>query len=313
MQTPEKTTCTILNYHYVRDVQKSDFPNLKACDVKRFDVQLEYISRNYTVISLSHYLDFIEAKIPFLPANPCVLTFDDGLNDHFNFVLPRLVSRGFTGIFFISTKPLVDDVVLDVHKHHFITAHIGPKEYLTRFKNCLEQLGISYSSETLPLSAPIGHPLDSKETQELKQMLYTVNQEHRIKIVDAIFQEIFGNEKDFSQDLYLNKNSIQQMSELGMTIGSHSHSHELLPMFGKDYQYEDIRLSKTILEDVVKTDINLFCYPKGMYDTNTIEVLKKLNFRGAVTVKSGINHFVESPFTLERMDTTDFKSSDYNF
>ena len=39
-------------------------------------------------------------------ADGLVLTFDDGLIDHYRYVLPLLVERGLFGIFYVCTAPL---------------------------------------------------------------------------------------------------------------------------------------------------------------------------------------------------------------
>src|SRR4029077_14110425 len=57
-----------------------------------------------------------------LPPNPCILTFDDGLADHYEVVFPLLLERGLRGAFFPPARPLQDDCVLEVHKIHFILA-----------------------------------------------------------------------------------------------------------------------------------------------------------------------------------------------
>ncbi len=41
---------TIIMYHYVRDVEKTKFPGIKARSVNQFINQLKYLKNNYNVI-----------------------------------------------------------------------------------------------------------------------------------------------------------------------------------------------------------------------------------------------------------------------
>ncbi len=68
-----------------------------------------------------------------LPHNACLLTFDDGFIDHYTTVFPRLQRRGWSGCFFPAAVPVLQHVVLDVHKIHFILAATRePRGLVTR-------------------------------------------------------------------------------------------------------------------------------------------------------------------------------------
>ena len=42
---------TIVTYHYVRDLQRSRYPGIKARTVQQFEEQLDFISKNYAVVT----------------------------------------------------------------------------------------------------------------------------------------------------------------------------------------------------------------------------------------------------------------------
>jgi hypothetical protein len=68
---------TIVMYHYVRPMQESHFPNLKALELTRFCWQLDYIQRHYQVITMEEVIAATRGEAS-LPERSLLLTFDDG-------------------------------------------------------------------------------------------------------------------------------------------------------------------------------------------------------------------------------------------
>src|SRR5215813_6247872 len=144
---------TIVMYHYVRDLPRTKFPRIKGLLTERFDGQLDYISRHYSVCSFAQVLAAQKGESD-LPSNACVLTFDDGLSDHYETVLPRLLDRGMTAAFFPAARPVKDHCLLDVHKIQFILAATTDYEALTQellelINQYREQFSIAHEAELL--------------------------------------------------------------------------------------------------------------------------------------------------------------------
>ena len=53
------------------------------------------------------------------------LTFDDGLRDHRDFVLPVLRQRGLFGLFYVASGPAITGRILDVHKAQIALGRMG--------------------------------------------------------------------------------------------------------------------------------------------------------------------------------------------
>lgn len=94
---------TALMYHYVRPLERTRFPSIKGLDVAHFEEQVGYIQKHYNIVSVENLVDAIASKVE-LPANPALLTFDDGLIDHYAYVFPVLAERGLAGAFFLQPK-----------------------------------------------------------------------------------------------------------------------------------------------------------------------------------------------------------------
>ena len=51
---------TIVTYHYVREIKKSEYPKLKGLEFEKFKKQLDYLEKNYELITAQ---DLIECSI----------------------------------------------------------------------------------------------------------------------------------------------------------------------------------------------------------------------------------------------------------
>jgi len=107
--------CTIVFYHYVRDVERTPFPEIKALSVADFEAQVDWLQARFEVIDGSTFERAVAEQSGFdRPA--ALLTFDDGFVDHYEHCFPLLRSRGLGGVFFLSGATLGrHPVLLDVH------------------------------------------------------------------------------------------------------------------------------------------------------------------------------------------------------
>ena len=80
-------------YHYVREFDKNH-PNFRFLDVENFRKQLDYFEKNYGFVSKAEWDDFINKGILNVAQDKVVLTFDDAMRCHFDYVFPELEKRG---------------------------------------------------------------------------------------------------------------------------------------------------------------------------------------------------------------------------
>ncbi len=95
----------ILMYHYVSELPPDADAIRRDLTVSPgdFEAQLAFLrDAGYTGISLDELVGYLAAGRP-LPANPIVLTFDDGYADAYSHAFPLLQRYGFRGTFFVIT------------------------------------------------------------------------------------------------------------------------------------------------------------------------------------------------------------------
>ena len=101
------TKLKIVMYHYVREIEGSAYPNIKGLEIAGFRRQLDYLSKNYSMITAEQLLSFAIGEEKKLPLNACLLTFDDGFKDHIQYVLPELKLRNLQVSFFPPARPVI--------------------------------------------------------------------------------------------------------------------------------------------------------------------------------------------------------------
>src|SRR5918911_2667335 len=125
----------VVMYHYVRDLPRTRFPRIKGLLTDDFRLQVAWLSERHEMATLESALAFLTGE--FRPARDlCLLTFDDGLKDHYTDVLPFLSERRIQGLFFVITSCL-EGRVASVHKNHFLMAALEFDQYREAFLQCL--------------------------------------------------------------------------------------------------------------------------------------------------------------------------------
>ena len=118
---------TVMMYHYVRDPGDaveagSGIPGML---VKAFESQLDQLSKQYTFVTWLEVCEAVQEHKPLpLPSSACLLTFDDGVLDHYVNVFKILHHRKLSGLFFVMDRRGREGLIL-AHKIHFLLAKLG--------------------------------------------------------------------------------------------------------------------------------------------------------------------------------------------
>jgi hypothetical protein len=83
----------------------------------------------------------------------------------------------------------------------------------------------------------------------------------------------------------LSHDELRALSSEGFEIGAHGFSHKHLWKLSAPQLAEEINPCKPILEDIVGSEVRMFCYPRGRYDSNVVRAVKEAGYWGARTVR----------------------------
>ncbi|MCM8778015.1 MAG: polysaccharide deacetylase family protein [Candidatus Omnitrophica bacterium] len=111
---------------------------------------------------------------------------------------------------------------------------------------------------------------------------------------------IFHRYKDRKKDRLLNWEEVKKMSEQGVVFGSHSLSHPHLPLLDDKKLWEEVSLSKKIIEDKTGKEVLNFCYPFGDFNERVIEKVKLAGYKNAFVTPPKGKKIKETDYTLFR-------------
>lgn len=97
---------------------------------------------------------------------------------------------------------------------------------------------------------------------------------------------------------------IRSLTEEGMEVGSHTHSHVEYQYKSQEFAYNEISKSKQLLEEVTGKQVNTIAYPYGSLPKGYKTICKKLSFKYGLSVFTPIeNRYALRRWILDDEDT----------
>jgi peptidoglycan/xylan/chitin deacetylase (PgdA/CDA1 family) len=307
---------TIVMYHYVRDVDRERLPRLPARSLDELEGQLDYLGRHYAVVTCADVLASRRGG-PSLPANACLLTFDDGLADHVHAVAPLLLQRGLTGCFCAPAGAILERRVLDVQKVQLVLG--GTADHHALERRALGLLAELRRDQSLPSDAELAGRLrhanrfDAAETVFIKRLLQDgLPVAARRALLDRLFEEIYGHdEAQVAAELYMTLDDLRDLAAAGMDVAGHGLDHVRLELLDDDGIRREIRGSVRLLSLVLGRAAHdwTMCYPYGSNDERSRLALRAAGCALAFTTEVGIAPPDVDLLRLPRLDTNDLPLS----
>lgn len=300
--------CTIVFYHYVRDVERTPFPGIKGLSVEGFRAQIDWLAERFDIIDGPTFEHAVATGSGF--ASPtALLTFDDGFVDHFEHVFPVLRDRRLGGIFFIVGDTLRERPVLaNVHKTHFLLSNLGAERFAEEVSGALTAAGVPVAAGDAGREGVYRY--DEAPDVRIKRVL---NYEAPYPIADRVLSDLFarhiGDADAFARSLYLGAAQIRDMAAGGMTFGFHTQSHPVLSRLDRQQQRGELRAGVELIQSLTGQNTVSFCYPYGFphtYNADTLETLEEFGYSMAFnTVRREADVAREHRYELPRFDTRD--------
>ena len=297
-------TITIM-YHYVKNKNTKSLYNPNYLNIDKFKKQLDWLEKNFEPLCLEELESCITHNKQF-PYNKFLLTFDDGLKDHYKYVFPELKKRKLWGMFFINSQVYMENKPLGVHITHALIEKIGIEKYTTLIKEELNKYNIEIKDSHIEHIYRYDDPTYSSIK---KIMNYLLDYQTRDKILDDLFINFFYDEKNFCKNYYCTEDELQEMLNCGMIIGAHSHSHKILSRLSRKEQYSELKKSKDYIKDTFDIKNLTFCFPYGhkqTYNADTLDILAELDYYFAFNTYRDTTCIKKSnKYELQRYDTVD--------
>lgn len=292
---------TVVMYHYVRDTEGTKFSGLYSRKLSQFDFQLDYLKSSFHVGAL----DSLEQSLD----STAVLTFDDGLKDHYRIAFPTLQKKNMRAAFFVSSMPLLKSVVLDVHKIQLL---LGSQSHERLFELLASELGPLRLREYEESGAILTDTsrFDNRRTILFKRLLQRdLETPLRSEILHKIFIHFFaGDEQQISKELYMSLSELREMKAAGMVIGNHTLNHHWLGYIDIAEAKREILECENLLiqEGLMDKEFKTIAYPYGNSTSQVETYLLESSYQYAfTTVAEHWNPAQFSAMRIPRFDTND--------
>lgn len=304
---------TIIMYHYVRELKNSAYPNIKGRSVDEFCGQLTYLKKNFTLVNYNYLRSAIKEGED-LPSDACLLTFDDGYIDHYQYVFPLLTELGIQGMFFPPAMVIKEHKVLDVNKIHYILA--SEPDHAKLVAHIHAWIDDKHESHDLKAFATywkewaVADDYDPAEVIFIKRMLQIgLPRVLRSQLINVLFRDLVStDEVAFSKNLYMTEEHLREIVEAGHYVGNHGWSHRWLNSLPPDEQAFEVDRAIGFLEDIgAPTQDWIMGYPYGGWNESLLKILKSRQcLCGMTTIEEVSNLKRNNPLLLPRLDTNRF-------
>ena len=94
---------------------------------------------------------------------------------------------------------------------------------------------------------------------------------------------------------------VQELHDSGVEIAAHSHSHAQLDQLGRGSLRSELAISKTLLEDRLRSTVTSFAYPYGYSSPRVREAVKEAGYEQAAAVANAATRPDSNRFAVPRL------------
>ena len=210
-----------------------------------------------------------------------------------------LRERGLFGIFYISSSPLVDGSILDVHKVQLALGRLGGSAALAWVK--------SNAAGILPPPGDDSEPAEyaaqssDRATKLLKHVFnWLPPSEEKNAALDRLLDHAFEGRPPHWRQIYCDESEIRRLLEAGLAVGPHSHTHTVPALLDLAQQRQEILRSSAVIEAIGGSRKWGYCYPHGIPQAFTPESEKAVAASGCDLAFAVIAEDILDPLTLTR-------------
>ena len=296
----------IVNHHYYREnsTGRGIYPTNKTRILEEISLLK---SNGWRIGDQTDLEKIITNKIDFFE-KIAILTFDDGLSEQIEAV-ELLESYNIKPICFINPQPIIEKVVLDVHKLHLIRSEVDDKTIASDLDTNFSFYKQKFDNKILSNQ----YRYDNDLAKKIKFFLNFVIEKKLLKEwLNNFFESIFGSQRTFSQKFYMSESQIKKLGLKNM-LGSHGMRHLPLGTLKSVQVEDDLLQSMKYLKKISKNEILGISYPYGgvrALNNKVINIAKKIGFSYGLSMKRGINFKInhENFLSLDRIDTNDLEN-----
>ena len=265
-----------------------------------FEMQVRWLINHYNVISFSELLDKWHTGTWDPKQAYCVLTFDDGWLDNYQYAFPVLRDYKVPATIFLPTS--------FVGSSSWFWA-----DHLTYLLSRLSRPNVTPMHRSRVAHVIADFPGSGQENRARREI--DLSQESFADIIarckclkpgeiDAVLKTL-GDILEVPiprERLTVNWEEVREMAMHGISFGSHSCSHHLLTQLSHPEARREIEESDRVLRAMPGGYLPVFCYPNGDHNETIQQIVQECNYAAAVSTQTGLE--VAQPdnrFSLKRI------------
>ena len=304
-------------YHYIRN-ECNLYKGIHPTDWYTFKKQIRYLLETNSTITFKEDLDFfIESYKSSLDKKKYIITFDDGLKEHFQ-ASKLLAENGIRSIFSIIGCTTVEGKIPLVHKLHWLRSTLE----FNFLKNELEKLlgRTLISNKDIIEKAKKMHIQDDIETAVFKYNLnFLLDFNELDHATSKLILKYIPSERSFCESYFLTMDEIIEMQNLGHIIAWHTKYHIPMSKLSSQEIEEDLNYGYNLLNEIYKQKNNEMhiCYPYGRLDALPLNHLDRImlkKFKYGWTLDNLESENIDNKYNdllLQRITTNElFKNTD---
>lgn len=296
----------VMNYHFVRPAQGAAFEGQVGITPDALRSQVRALVDNFAFVTASELADPNAA----LSESSAVITFDDGLKDVADYAAPVLREFGIRATIFLPTLPYAEGRVIQTHKRQLIMGKLGSDAFRKAFYERLD--GRTFErDDPARIGLENAYRYDTEEVRQFKLDLnYCIPYETLDPLLDGLFSELFGEERAVIDQLYLSRDDLLRLQDVGWEIGGHGHRHYVMSRLDPERQRQEVETGRDCIARLFERAPTSFAYPfgaKGTYNEASIAALRGAGITAAYTVGRDIVRpgDLADAMTIPRFDNQD--------
>jgi len=208
------------------------------------------------------------------------LTFDDCLKSQYQIALPILQKYKLKAFFFVHSITFdnnyeYNELFFTLIKDNYESFDIFFDQYL-KYMNINHDIFISnkFNDFKDKLIAHHNHYSENEIKYRFLRNIYFKMD----KFIDSV-KSFFSNEiMQLDKKIWMTSNEVEHLSKLGHYIGLHTHSH-FTNFLSLNYgeQKKEYQVNKDKLESIIDKKIYASSHPLGLYNDDTLTILKELD------------------------------------
>jgi peptidoglycan/xylan/chitin deacetylase (PgdA/CDA1 family) len=264
----------VVCYHRVVDEPRRhpDSAPAMLIGVRTLERQLDWIGRRYRFVGLDELSQGLETDLR--TARPvAAVTFDDGYADVYHRALPLLQRKGIPAAVFVPTDFIGTERLL-AHDELYTLVRRARRQLGARgLVGLLDRLGVS-RDELAPLRA-------RRPVSFVERLLGGSPRRRVVELIRGLERVAEVPERLRDELRPMSWPMVEELHAAGMTIGSHTRSHRVLPNETARTIAAELRGSKRELERRLGAEVIHLAYPDGQFCPLTVEAAAAAGYRYA--------------------------------